>query len=57
MTELRRDRTGELIEVLDDPVHECEDGWINALSDRVSPCPICRPQLVERLRGQRRTRR
>jgi hypothetical protein len=47
---LERTRDGDLVEP---PEHDCDDGWTTDLSDRPRPCPICRPETVERLQDQR----
>lgn len=45
-----RDRSGELI---DAPDHDCDDGWTHDLTGRPRPCPVCRPETLDRLLDQR----
>lgn len=47
---LERQRDGDLTET---PEHDCDDGWTTDLSGKPRPCPICRPDTVERLNDQR----
>lgn len=50
------DRFGEPLpdELLEEPrPHRCDRGWLDTDTDTLRPCPVCRPELVERLRRQR----
>lgn len=52
---MKRDRTGEVIE--DDsllPAHVCSAGFLGEdLDGRLIPCPVCKPELIQKLRRQR----
>lgn len=52
---MRRDRFDDLVEdeVLDEPHPADCPGLLSAGDDVVTPCPVCRPETVERLRRQR----
>lgn len=52
---MRRDRAGDpLDEQLDPeddltpPEHSCDDGWLDADAEVLTPCPTCRPHLTTR---------
>jgi hypothetical protein len=53
----RLDRYGDELpeELLEEPRnHRCDSGWLDCDTDRLRPCPVCKPDLVERLRKQGR---
>jgi hypothetical protein len=47
---LERGRDGDLVE---EPEHDCDDGWTDDRFGRPRPCPHCRPDTLDRLRDQR----